>query len=227
MSLILNIDTSLETASVSIAREGKIDAMVTNGIQKEHASFLHVAIADLCKQASVELSRFDAVAVTKGPGSYTGLRVGMAAAKGLCYALNKPFITVSTLEAIALSEIELSKKSKYDWESALYAPMIDARRMEVFTAIYDENLNEILSPTAMVLNENSYSAYLEKKIIFFCGNGAAKFAALPLNANAFFGGVSEIATAISILSHRSFITQQFTELAHSEPLYIKEFYDGK
>ena len=111
MSIILNIDTSIETASVSIAKDGAIIASVKNAIQKEHAGFLHIAIRDLLLQSSLELKQMDAIAVTIGPGSYTGLRVGMASAKGLCYALNKPFITIGTLNALTVASIIGQNKS--------------------------------------------------------------------------------------------------------------------
>ena len=221
MALILNIDTSLETASVSIAADGKILQAEINDVQKEHASFLHPAIEKIMKAAGLSLQQIDAIAVTEGPGSYTGLRVGMASAKGLSYALNKPFITVNTLAAIAATVIEAEQKN------VLYAPMIDARRMEVFTAVYDQQLEIKMPPVAMVLHENSFSEFLSSQQIIFCGNGMPKWKTLVNSGNAAFSDVKDIFTSISILSHRKFTTKEFTDIAHSEPLYIKEFYNGK
>src|SRR5687768_2649863 len=123
MALILNIDTATETAMVSLAENDSILSFAVNNNQKDHASFLHPAIQDIINKTNKTIGEVDAVAVTSGPGSYTGIRVGMAAAKGLCYALQKPLITLNTLEVIALSSIEKIK------EDALYCPMIDARRM--------------------------------------------------------------------------------------------------
>ncbi|MCP9752552.1 tRNA (adenosine(37)-N6)-threonylcarbamoyltransferase complex dimerization subunit type 1 TsaB [Ferruginibacter sp. HRS2-29] len=220
MGLILNIDTSLETASVSIAKDGEILASLVNEVQKEHASFLHVAIGQLLKKVAIKPADLDAIAVTEGPGSYTGLRVGMASAKGMSYALGKPFITVGTLEAMALQAIHLSN------EDVMYCPLIDARRMEVYTAIYDKELEVLLQPCAMILTEHSFAEQLAKGKIIFSGNGAQKWKSLTSSAHAAFADVKEIAAAISILSEKKFVQEKFTQLAHSEPLYIKEFYNG-
>jgi len=220
MGLILNIDTSLETASVSIAKDGGILSVLINEVQKEHASFLHIAIGELLKKVSVKASDLDAIAVTEGPGSYTGLRVGMASAKGMSYALGKPFITIGTLEAMALQAINSIK------EDVLYCPLIDARRMEVYTAIYDSRLEVLLQPCAMILTENSFAEQLAKGKIIFTGSGAQKWKSLTSSPHAAFTDVKEIATAINILSEKKFSEKKFTNLAHSEPLYIKEFYNG-
>lgn len=220
MGLILNIDTSLETASVSIAKDGVILSALTNEVQKEHASFLHIAINELLKKNSVKAAELDAIAVTEGPGSYTGLRVGMASAKGMSYALSKPFITVGTLEAMALQSILTIN------EEVMYCPLIDARRMEVYTAIYDHRLEVLLQPCAMILTENSFSEQLAKGKIIFTGSGAQKWKTLTSSVHAAFEDVKEITTAISILSEKKFSQKKFINLAHSEPLYIKEFYNG-
>lgn len=222
MGLILNIDTSIETAAVSIAKDGKILGCITNEIQKEHASFLHIAIQNLQEQTAIKLTELDAIAVTEGPGSYTGLRVGMASAKGFAYALNKPFITVNTLAVLAQAVITDTQQ-----DDVYYAPMIDARRLEVFTAVYDKDLNEILQPCAMVLDEHSYSKELAQNEIIFFGSGMNKSKALIKSDNALYTNVKNIPTAMSILTHKKFTSNLFTNLAHSEPLYIKEFYMGK
>ncbi|MGB5005983.1 MAG: tRNA (adenosine(37)-N6)-threonylcarbamoyltransferase complex dimerization subunit type 1 TsaB, partial [Ferruginibacter sp.] len=172
MSLILNIDTSSEKAHVSFAKDGSLLALLSSESQKEHASFLQSAIQQLCKTASIHLPEIDAVAVTAGPGSYTGLRVGMASAKGLSYALKKPFITMGTLEILARSAMDLFPDQP---ETVLYCPMMDARRMEVFTAIYQKDLNAILEPGAMVLDESSFEAHLLTHKILFFGSGSAKW----------------------------------------------------
>ncbi|HQW93579.1 MAG TPA: tRNA (adenosine(37)-N6)-threonylcarbamoyltransferase complex dimerization subunit type 1 TsaB, partial [Ferruginibacter sp.] len=150
MSLILNIDTSSEKAHVSFAKDGSLLALLSSESQKEHASFLQSAIQQLCKTASIHLPEIDAVAVTAGPGSYTGLRVGMASAKGLSYALKKPFITMGTLDILARSAIDFFPEQA---EPVLFCPMLDARRMEVFTAIYQKDLKTILEPGALILDE--------------------------------------------------------------------------
>ena len=224
MSIILNIDTSIETASVSIAKDGIIIASLKNVIQKEHAGFLHLAIQDLLLRSSLELKQMDAIAVTKGPGSYTGLRVGMASAKGLCYALNKPFISIGTLNALAVAAINETKKN--DRDNSLFCPMIDARRMEVYTAIFDADMNEVIAPCAMVLTGNSFEELLQNNNIVFVGSGALKWSSLVESANTSFLNEIDITDAISNLSYNKFKHKDFTDLSYSEPLYVKDFFSA-
>ena len=222
MSIILNIDTSIETASVSIAKDGTVIAFIQNAIQKDHAGFLHVAIQDLLSRSSLELKQMDAIAVTEGPGSYTGLRVGMASAKGLCYALNKPFITIGTLNALAVAAINQTKGN--DPVPGLFCPMIDARRMEVYTAVFDTEMNELLAPCAMILDENSFADFLIKNNILFAGSGAKKWGTLVKSAKASFLNEIDASNAISNLSYTKFKHKDFTDLSYSEPLYVKDFF---
>ncbi|MEP6711120.1 MAG: tRNA (adenosine(37)-N6)-threonylcarbamoyltransferase complex dimerization subunit type 1 TsaB [Ferruginibacter sp.] len=221
MSLILNIDTSTEIASVSIAREGEITCFLSNNIQKEHASFLHPAIKNVLQQAVIKGEDLDAIAVTEGPGSYTGLRIGMAAAKGLSYALNKPFITIGTLNAMASAAANLTNIS-----ADYYCPMIDARRMEVYTALFNNKLIEILPACAVILTENLFMAELKNNKIVFLGSGIKKWKALISNSNCSFIEEVSITASIAQLSHKKFRAKEFTELAHSQPLYVKEFFNG-
>ena len=222
MSIILNIDTSIETASVSIAKDGAIIASVKNAIQKEHAGFLHIAIRDLLLQSSLELKQMDAIAVTKGPGSYTGLRVGMASAKGLCYALNKPFITIGTLNALTVAAINKTKEDTPGYD--LFCPMIDARRLEVYTAVFDKDMNEIIAPCAMVLNNNSFEDLLKSNNILCVGSGAGKWSNLVETTKASFLNEIDASNAISNLSYTKFKHKDFTDLSYSEPLYVKDFF---
>ena len=154
MSLILNIDTALDTASVCLAKDGTSLQLITNDNQKDHATWLHTAINEILKKGGYSISQLEAVAVSIGPGSYTGLRVGLASAKGFCYALRIPLIAVSTLEMMAVSVKEEA--------SGLICPLIDARRMEVFTAIYDKELGEKSSPQTMIIDENSFASIIKK-----------------------------------------------------------------
>ncbi len=222
MSYILNIDTSLERASVSISENGGIIVAAKNDIQKEHASFLHIAIKEIAAQASFDLQHIDAIAVTNGPGSYTGLRVGMASAKGLSYALNKPLITIGNLEALAFAAI--SEKGKEIPGNALFCPMIDARRMEVFTALYNKELQEILPACAMVLQADSFKKFNEKHHILFNGSGALKWSKIISHENVSFLFDTDITEAISHLSNNKFKLGDFTDLKYSEPLYVKDFF---
>lgn len=222
MSLILNIDTAVETAMLSLARDGEIIASRKNSIQKDHAVFLHPAINDILKEASVNNSQIDAIAVTNGPGSYTGLRVGLAAAKGLCYALVKPLVTICTLDAMAVAAIKATEKNIE--KAALICPMIDARRMEVYTAVYDREMKEILAPCAMILSPTSFKEMMERSGTCFLGSGAKKWDSLINNENAYFINEMETADAMARLSYSKFLKQDFTELALSEPRYLKEFF---
>ncbi len=219
MSLILNIDTALDTASVCLSKDDEQLHMAVNENQKDHAMWLHAAIADILQKAEHTVNELHAVAVSIGPGSYTGLRVGLASAKGLCYALNIPLIVVSTLKMIAFA----AKNDGVIHENML-CPMIDARRMEVFTATYDINLVEIRAEAAMIIDENSFSAMLESNRILFCGNGSKKLQKIVTSSNALFNDTIANASHLAQLSYYYFRNKQFANLAYTEPSYIKEFY---
>lgn len=225
MSLILNIDTAIDIAHISIAKDGEIIASVSNTEQKDHGGFLQPAIETLLKNASVTLKEIDAVGISAGPGSYTGLRVGMASAKGLCYALNKPLIAITTLEIMAFAAI-LENNIPASNTPVLFCPMIDARRMEVFTALYDQNLQIEIAPCAMVLNENSFANGLLKNKILFFGNGSTKWEGISRHENALFAGAFNNALAMSKLAHNKFELNEFANLAYFEPMYLKEFFQG-
>lgn len=222
MSIILNIDTSLETARVVIAKDGVAQSFLLNEVQKDHASFLHKAIEQLLAEAGLQLKQVDAIAVVNGPGSYTGLRVGLSAAKGLCYALNKPLITVGTLNVLTTAAINSTKETNNG--QMLYCPMIDARRSEVYTTVFDENMHEIIPACAMILNKNSFEQILHDKKILFFGNGAAKWKNISECENALFINELHINQAISQLSFNRYSQRNFTDLTYSVPLYIKEFF---
>ena len=166
MSLLLNIDTALETGSVCLANSATIIGSSVNHQQHDHAAWLHPAIHELLQNNNLEAGQLDAIAVTIGPGSYTGLRIGLSAAKGLCYALDKPLITVSTLEVLASLAV--------DEADQLICPVIDARRMEIFTALYNKDLQLIREPGALVLQHDSFSDILSDQQVIFCGNAVTK-----------------------------------------------------
>lgn len=222
MSLILNIDTALDTASVCLSEDGDVSVLSSNVNQKEHASWLHTEIAGLIQKSGKRINDLNAVAVSIGPGSYTGLRVGLAAAKGICYALQIPLITVNSLKIIAFAE----KEENTDF----ICPLIDARRMEVFTALYDKDLQEIISPYNLVVDEKSFTSILAKGKVLFCGNGVKKLSTVTSGqsiisgSNAFFSNKTSNASHLSRLSFDSYKKKQFADLAYAEPLYIKEFF---
>lgn len=219
MALILNIDTATEIASISISEKGNVLDSVISSNQKNHAAFLQPSIKYLLQKINLPISKLNAVAVTSGPGSYTGLRVGMASAKGLCYALNIPMITINTLEVMALSTI-LQIQDK----QALYCPMIDARRMEVFTAIYDYHLGEKLKPCAMILDAESFKNLLLTNKIYFSGSGMAKITGMIENKNAMFTAKEIIYTAMAELSYKNYLNKIFADIFYTSPVYLKEFY---
>ena len=217
MAFILNLDASAKKATVSLASDGHILGERKNDIQKDHSTFLHTAILDLMTELSISFSQLNAIAVTHGPGSYTGLRVGLSTAKGLCYASGLPLILVGSLPCIAYFAIQ-----KINNKQAQYCAMIDARRMEVFTAMYNHQLMEKLPPQALILNKNSFSEYAGEKIIF-AGEGASKFEMISELKDAEFIIETDVTQSLAQLSFRSFEKKEFVSLAYSEPLYIKEF----
>jgi len=219
MSLILNIDTATETASICLAKNGETLALMHNKDQQDHASWLHTTIEQMMQDANYEMKDLNAVAVSAGPGSYTGLRVGMAAAKGFCYALNIPLIMENTLFIMAFAAAQ-----QVENKSSLLCPMIDARRIEVFTALYNSDLEERFPATAMILDEQSFSDFFSNKTIIFFGSGAKKWQQLTQNSNAFFLNTNADASHLAILSYKKFIKKEFTDIIYCEPIYLKEFY---
>ena len=169
MDYILNIHTATEQAIVAICKGETVLDTLTNEDPKCHAAFLHEAINKVLHNNDIPMTKLKAIGVTNGPGSYTGIRVGLAAAKGLCFALGIPLITYNTLEVMAISAIDEIKD-----KNALYCPMIDARRMEVFTAMYKADMNIVEEPSAKILADGSYEEYLRNKAIYFFGNGSKK-----------------------------------------------------
>ncbi len=234
MSIILQIDTAIDKAIISVAKNGELLHELTNTNQKEHGSFVHPAIENLLKITGLQLKDIDVIAVSAGPGSYTGLRVGMASAKGLSFALQKPLILIGTLEILATGAI-MQMELEQQETTRLFCPMIDARRNEVFTAIYANSINTtlptinsintILQPCAMILNENSFANWLLKNKIYFFGNGANKWKIISTHFNAQFLDVKNNTLAMSKLAFKKFKSNDFTSNKNAEPLYVKEFYD--
>jgi tRNA threonylcarbamoyladenosine biosynthesis protein TsaB len=219
MSLILMIDTAQEIAFVSLSKDGVPIGHIQNDIQKEHAGFLHVAIQELLKSCEVELKELDAIAVMKGPGSYTGIRVGMASAIGLSYALNKPIIHICSLKLLTNAAVN----KIINPTPVLFCPMIDARRMEVFTGLFDVNLETILAPDAMIVDENFMQDFLIKQSVYFIGSGKDKFEKISKNENAKFLEVENIHFAMAELSNFYYNNKSFASIESFEPAYIKAF----
>lgn len=218
MSCLLTIDTSLETALLCISRDGELLKSSSNHSQKDHASWLQPALEKLLQDTGISFSELNAVAVVAGPGSYTGLRVGMASAKGLCYALKIPLILLDNLYVLAASFLHYNSKG-------IVCPMIDARRMEVFTAVYDSSKKMLMAPSAMVLEVDSFDVWIKAEPVFFIGNGAAKYKVLLKSANAFFPDWQPGAMDFVRIAHEMYDRAEFGDLAYSEPFYVKAFYD--
>lgn len=216
MSLILTIDTAVEGASVCLAREGDVVACQENPSQKDSAAWIQPALHELVKEYGITWQHLDAIAVSAGPGSYTGLRVGMSTAKGLCYALGIPLITIGTLKMMALAAL--------DEDADLLCPMIDARRMEVFTALYNKQLEEVVAPHSLILTPGSFGELVAKHRVVFFGNGSPKFAPLAQHPNARFATLASSARHLAPLAHKQFTHKAFADLAYAEPYYGKEFF---
>ena len=230
MSLILCIDTAQPDAGIYLAEEGKLIDFSLNGNQQDHASWIHIAIDELLKRQARTVTELSAIAVIEGPGSYTGLRVGMATAKGLCYALQVPLITESSLKAMAASLlidkefVSATITANSTANDFLLAPMIDARRMEVFTAVYDTLLNVDLIPQSLILDSDSFSQQLNKSKIFFFGSGSFKWKNICNHSSANFVTTTMNGLAVVSLCYEKFLNKEFTILTYSEPVYLKEFY---
>ena len=222
MALILNIYTSIETASLALSSDEKVLQVVKNQNMKDHAAWIHHAIESLMTESNQKLSDLNAVAVIEGPGSYTGLRVGMATAKGLCFALGIPFITESSLRLMASAAIT---KNESKWDSnTLFVPMIDARRMEVFTAVYDMDLYEVSAPSAVILDDTSFEQLSKTHRLLIFGNGSHKFRDIVKNSSYEFIDSTHDAGDLVSLVLQKFKDGSFADLAYSEPAYLKDFY---
>lgn len=221
MSLILHIETATDTCSVALSENGKANGIKETIKTRSHASLLAVFIDDLLKEKKISVAHLDAISVSKGPGSYTGLRIGVATAKGLCYGASKPLISVNTLQSMCAAFL-LNKKSGDDF---LYCPLIDARRMEVYFALFENDLRFIESTAAVILDDAFLANHLKKNKIYFFGDGAEKLKPLlKNNSNAFFEtDFSPSATGMIELAERKFNSNEFEDIAYFEPFYLKDF----
>lgn len=224
MALLLHINTATEEAAVFLAEDGHLLDAAFNAKQMDHASWVHTAIEKVLSQNCKTVKELSAIAVTEGPGSYTGLRVGMATAKGLCFALNLPLITLNTLEVMAASVLSQYSRNDQKETAMYYCPMIDARRMEVFMALYNENLEEIWAPRALILASNSFESIPEEQSILFFGSGASKWKSSTTDNRFLFYEEKSNNASMVPLSYSKYLAKEFTDLAYAEPVYLKEFY---
>lgn len=217
--MILNIETSSKYCSVALCEGGELYFSLESDCEMDHS----VKLAPFVKDCLTELTRHDftleAVAVSIGPGSYTGLRIGLSLAKGLCFGKNLPLIGVSTLELLAVKAMFTVQDFNDD---RLFIPMIDARRMEVYTAVYNNALKEILKPEALILDENSFSEFDDKPLLMI-GNGVEKARKVLQLPKAQYISCEPKAKDMMALSERAFKKGEFLDLAYSSPFYIKNF----
>lgn len=217
MAIILNLETATTNCSVSIAKNGNVIALKEHDTPNySHSEQLHVFIQEVVQKASLTLSDIDAIAVSKGPGSYTGLRIGVSSAKGLCFALDVPLISVATLMNLAHQE----KGDTYDF----IIPLLDARRMEVYATVFDSELNELRETKAEIIDENSFSEFAAKGKVLLVGSGAQKCQGLLEHSNIDFD-IKAVPSAneMARLSFEKFQKQDFEDLAYFEPFYLKDF----
>ncbi|MEP1488154.1 MAG: tRNA (adenosine(37)-N6)-threonylcarbamoyltransferase complex dimerization subunit type 1 TsaB [Algibacter sp.] len=214
--LILNIETATTNCSVSLSRDGKTIVLKEDyNDNYSHAERLHVYIDAVLKEADVKSEELSAIAVSKGPGSYTGLRIGVSAVKGLCFALDKPLMSISTLEALA---------HQVEAENGVIVSMIDARRLEVYSAIFDADYNQIRETEAQILDETSFADYLEKGKVYFIGNGVEKTKTLLNHPNAIFvEDKLPSANDMSMLAYNKYKNNDTEDVAYFEPYYLKDF----
>lgn len=221
MGIILNIETATKNCSVSISNDNKILSLKElNEGKFSHAEKLHLFILEAVREANLQMSDIDAVSVSKGPGSYTGLRIGVSAAKGLCYALEKPLLSVSTLKIMAL-QIPLE-------ENELVVPVLDARRMEVYSGIFDHHYDQIRETRAEIITKESFKDLLNERIIYFAGDGAEKCKEYIQHQNArFVDQINPSAREMASISIQKFKSKEFEDVAYFEPFYLKDFVAGK
>jgi tRNA threonylcarbamoyladenosine biosynthesis protein TsaB len=223
---ILHIDTASETGLVMISQSGMPVVRRYNEKATEHAAFVQPAIGDLLKETGISPKDIGCIAVANGPGSYTGLRVGLASAKGLCFSWNIPLLTLSSLRIMAAALQEsLLKKGEIINSNSLFAPLIDARRMEVFRAVYNHPmLDTITEPGAEILTEAFLASLLEKHPVFFSGSGAAKWQNTCKHSHAFFLEQPPVDFAFAKLAFHAAVNNEWANLVYSEPFYTKSFH---
>lgn len=218
MGIILNLETSSTNCSVCLAKDGVILAMKElNSENYSHAEKLHVFIEEVIKEATLKMQDLEAIAVSKGPGSYTGLRIGVSAAKGLCYALSIPLVSISTLKSMA------SQLNGVNDDDTII-PVLDARRMEVYSAIFDSQLNQVRETKAEIIDEQSFKAYIGSTSVHFLGSGAEKIKGIFNSKNLNFHlDVVPSAKEMALISFDKFKNKDFEDVAYFEPYYLKDF----
>jgi tRNA threonylcarbamoyladenosine biosynthesis protein TsaB len=225
MAILLLLETATEVCSAALSRDGKLLAFRETTAGFSHAEKLTVFLSELLEDPALVNRKPDAVCVSSGPGSYTGLRIGVSAAKGICFALDIPLLAVSTLDALAYQATHPENPVFFpDEKNVLICPMLDARRMEVYTALYDSSGVPLSDITAQVITGESFAEQLELNKVVFLGNGADKCRDIIRHPNATFkNDFHASARFMPSLAEEKFLKGEFEDLAYFEPFYLKDF----
>ncbi len=217
MGRILNLETATTNCSVSVSEGDRILSLKeNNAINYSHSEQLHVFIKEVVEEASLSFADLDAIAVSKGPGSYTGLRIGVSAAKGLCFSLDLPLISVPTLESMAT---QIKPKT-----GEVVIPVLDARRMEVYSAVFDDQLKEIRETRAEVVHEESFGEFVSANKVYVVGSGAQKCSEVLTHPNFQFNtSLVPSAREMAKIAFKKFQAKKFEDVAYFEPFYLKDF----
>lgn len=217
MAILLNLETATTNCSVSISKNNKILVLKENNAANySHSEQLHVFIKEALEEASLSFSDLNAVAVSKGPGSYTGLRIGVSAAKGICFSVDIPLISIPTLQSMA-NQVDLKPDE-------LVIPVLDARRMEVYSCVFDNNNQEIRETRAEVINEESFSEFVSGSKVYIVGSGAEKIRSVLQHPNFIFDTtVIPSSKDMAVMAFKKFEAKQFEDVAYFEPYYLKDF----
>lgn len=217
---IINIETATTVCSVAMSEHGSVLFEKTSFDGPSHASLLGLFVEEAVKESKLSGVKIDAVAVSSGPGSYTGLRIGVSMAKGLCFGWNVPLLSVPTLEILAFRAIETVSDSS----DSLFCAMLDARRMEVYAAIYDKSMRKVRDTEAEIITEKAYDSFLERQKVYFFGDGADKCKNVIQSPNAvFLDNIHPLASDMVLLSEQAYEEKRFEDLAYFEPFYLKDF----
>ena len=218
MAYILSVDTSTSICSVALHQDGKLVAHTETFLERSHSRNIAQMVDHILAICEISPASLDAFAISAGPGSYTGMRIGTSTVKGYCFALEKPLVSVSSLYSLAA-------KLEHKQPGLLYAPMIDARRMEVYAALFDAELNEIIKESAVILDESSFQEQLSNRMLLFGGDGCAKFKTICSSEQALFAmDTYPSAEFMGKKAFENFKSEKFENIAYFEPNYIKEFH---
>lgn len=217
MAIILHLETATTNCSVSISKDNEIVVLKENNAASySHSEQLHVFIKEALKEASLSFSDLDAVAISKGPGSYTGLRIGVSAAKGLCFSLDVPLISVPTLQSMA-HQVGLKPNE-------VVIPVLDARRMEVYSCVYDSEYKEVRETRAEIVNEESFAEYVSDNKVYVVGSGAEKCRSVLQHPNFIFDeAIVPSAKDMVSIAFKKYESKRFEDVAYFEPYYLKDF----